>query len=278
MKGIPSDSIFFSYLKGTVRVKGVKEMMMRKLHPPHSRRRSRAAASITRITTAETRALQAQRECEKAWWLAEVRERDRQLAALREERKMLLFVLRRERHQHSIERRSVAMEREWERVEWMRVMEDRETQVASTVLAMTVIKLTLMNQKEEQNQSASSAAQHTYMKALEIKGHTRGFTGQTEQRRQMWRPVGRSGHGGGQMYAHSMESTSTITQGMVTDMLKAHKQEALRLELLEKQRLRKTEAKATLIRTDDGSREARFWNLHGFHWFGISRKNNTSSN
>ncbi len=62
-------------------------------------------------------------------------------------------------------------------------------------------------------------------------------------------------------------------------MMKAHRQEALRQELLEKRRVREREAEVAEAAEEAGvgvrSRLLRFWNLS--NWFGIQRRRHVSS-
>lgn len=78
----------------------------------------------------------------------------------------------------------------------------------------------------------------------------------------------------GQNYSPGMkESTSSLTQAMIEDVIKARKQEALRVRLMEKRRLRESEVKET-EQNEEGVKNRRrvFWRLQGFCWFGITRE------
>ena len=125
---------------------------MRTLDFTEGEGRIRTDIQTTRIFE-DTRKLQAQREHEQAVVFAKLRGKDRQIAALTEEREKLLFLFWVEREQHSSERRAVERERARAKTEWMRRLDDRERHIQSTVLAVAVMKLTLekkLNQIEEE--------------------------------------------------------------------------------------------------------------------------------
>ncbi|XP_063054058.1 uncharacterized protein LOC134448304 [Engraulis encrasicolus] len=250
--------------------------MMRALDPgpPDYRRRTIAVVAPTLwMMSLEGTAQQAQRECEKAWWVAEVRGKNMQLAVLLEERRMLTALLKRERDQRYAERRSVALAREQEKALWTRQMMDGLT-VEKRNGMMANAKLTPMmsSQGHGQNLPSSSAGQHASMTVHVIKGYARSLTGQAQQ----MRPEVRSDDGGA-----VMNEPNTTYHNAITDMMKAHRQEALRQELMEKQRVREREAEAAEA-AEAGvgvrSRLLRFWNLlRKSNYFGNRRRRHAAS-
>ncbi|XP_063054059.1 uncharacterized protein LOC134448307 [Engraulis encrasicolus] len=251
--------------------------MMRTLDPgpPDCRRRTIAVVAPTLwMMSLEETALQAQRECEKAWWVAEVRGKNMQLAVLLEERRMLAALLKRERDQRYAERRSVALAREQEKALWTRLtMDGLAVEKRNGMMANVKLTPMMSSQDHGQNLPYSSAGQHASMTAHVIKGYARGLTGQAQQ----LSPVARSDDGGA-----VMNKGNTTYHNAITDMMKAHRQEALRQELMEKQRVREREAEAAEAAEEAGvgvrSRLLKFWNLlRKSNWSGNRRKRHAAS-
>ncbi|XP_063054127.1 uncharacterized protein LOC134448382 [Engraulis encrasicolus] len=247
--------------------------MMRALDPgpPDCRRRTIAVVAPTLwMMSLEETALQAQRECEKAWWVAEVRGKNMQLAVLLQERRMLAALLKRERDQRYAERRSVALAREQERTLWNRLMMDGiAVEKRNGMMANAKLTPMMSSQNHGQDLPSCSAGQHASMTAHVIEG-SRGLTGQVEQ----LRPVARSDGG-----VAVMNERNTTYHNAITDMMKAHRQEALRQELMEKQRVREREAEAAEeARVGVRSRLLRFWNLlRKSNWIGNRRRRHAAS-
>ncbi|XP_063047763.1 uncharacterized protein LOC134441401 [Engraulis encrasicolus] len=255
-------------------------MMKRTLDPGPPDYRRRTIAVVTPTLSLDETALQPQRECEEAWWVAELRAKDRQLAVLLEERRMAAL-LRRKRDQRDAQRRSMAFARE-QKALWGRLMMDGVADAVEKRSGMMAnANLTPMMSSQDHGQDLpSSADQLATLKAViasitarVLKEYDRGHTGQAEQ----LRPAARSGDG-----VAAMNKQNTTYHNAITDMMKAHRQEALRQELLEKQRVREREAEAVEAADKAGasvqSRLLRFWNLlRKANWCGNRRRRHAAS-